>query len=493
MWDAIGQFFEVLAINVRPADILDVLLTTVFLYAIFAWIRDRVSRVVGFGIGFIALIYALAQYLELYLILMVFRVGAVVIALALVVVFQDDIRRLFEQIRVMNPWERRHPAFDQTHLDTLVEAVRQMADSRVGALIVLPGRESLDVHLHGGIEAHALLSIPLLVSIFHPKTAGHDGAVIIRDGRIETIAVHLPLSTRHAKLNSAGTRHAAALGLAERSDALVIVVSEERGTVSVAHENELTQLDSAAALAPRIRQLQAASHDDAGAGHAKPGWLTRNLRLKFLALLAACALWLLFAHRVESVQRTYVVPIEYRGLAAQWYVEEPKPINARVEFTGTERAFDTFDPARLKLSVDLSDLAQGSQRIALSDAQLDAPPGLEVTDITPPVLNLRASRMETQKIAVRAQIHGEPAPGYAVKKVVSQPGRVEVLVPKSMKTAPKDLQTEPISVQGLSASKSVQAQLLPAKDTRFPKDTPPMINVRIEIERDAAPASKDAH
>src|SRR5690554_82260 len=492
MWESIGQFFEVLAINVRPADILDMLLTTVFLYAIFAWIRDRVSRVVGFGIVLIAMIYALAQYLELYLILMVFRGGALVIALAFVVVFQDDIRRLFEQIRVMNPWERRHSAFDQTHLDTLVEAVRQMAENRVGALIVLPGRESLDVHLHGGIEAHAMLSIPLLVSIFHPKTAGHDGAVIIRDGRIETIAVHLPLSTRHAKLNSGGTRHAAALGLAERSDAFVIVVSEERGTVSVAHENELTVLDSAARLVPRIKELQVASQDDSGAVRGKPGWLTRNLRLKFLSLLTASALWLLFAHRVESVQRTYVVPIEYRGLAAQWYVEEPKPINARVEFTGTERAFDTFDPARLKLSVDLSELTRGSQRIALTDAQLDAPPGLEVTDITPPVLNLSASEIETQKIAVRAQIQGTPAPGYAVKKVVSEPGRVQVLVPKSMKTTIKDLQTEPISVEGLSASKSVEAQLLPGKDIRFPKDTPPMIKVRIEIGRDDSPAPNDA-
>ncbi|AWV89120.1 diadenylate cyclase [Bradymonas sediminis] len=485
MLESIARFFEVLAFNMRAADILDVLLTTVFLYAIFVWIRDRISRVVGFGIALIGVIYGLAHYLGLYLMLMVFRVGAVVIALAVVVVFQDDIRRLFEKIRVMNPWKASDPKFDQHQLEVLVEAVERMARGRVGALIVLPGREALGVHLHGGIEARATLSVPLLESIFHPKTPGHDGAVIIEDGRIDRIAVHLPLSTRHAKLNQGGTRHAAGLGLAERSDALVIVVSEERGTVSVAQEHELVVLDSAADLGPRIEAFHASSREHPEEVRWLPHWLTRNFRLKILALLVASTLWLFFAHRVENVRRTYEVPIEYRGLAEQWYVEEPKPINARVEFTGSERAFDNVDPARLKLSVDLSALSKGSQRIALEDAQLDAPAGISVAEINPPVLNLTASEMVKTKVAVRAQINGKPLPGYEVKKVVTEPGRVQVRVPKAMASTIRELQTEPISLEGLDTSKSLKVQLLPGKDIRFPGDAPPVVSVRLEIEKAA--------
>lgn len=483
MFESIRQFFDVLLVNIRVADMLDVLLTSGFLYLIFAWMRDRISRVVGFGIVLIGIVYGVAQYLDLYLILMFFRVGVVVIALAFVVVFQDDIRRLFEQVRVLNPWKNGGSKFGQRQLETLVEAVDLMAEERLGALIVLPGREALGVHLHGGVEAHATLSVPILMSIFHPKTAGHDGAVIIEDGRVEKFSVHLPLSTRHQKLNRGGTRHAAALGLAERSDALTIVVSEERGTVSVTHEHELTVLESAAQLGPRIEEFYASSTDDNTEAGGLPGWLTHNLRLKLLSLLVASTLWLFFAHRVESVQRTYEVPIEYRGQPKRWYVEDPKPISARVEFTGSERAFDDVKTAQLKLSVDMRHLTKGTQRIALKDAQLDTPTGLSVTDITPHTLTLTAHEMVKKKITVQPQIQGKPAAGYTVKKVVTQPGRLQVRVPKALASGVTEVQTEPISVEGLVGSKNLEAQLLPSKDIRFPGEDPPVVKVRVEIVR----------
>jgi uncharacterized protein (TIGR00159 family) len=492
MFDSIRQFFETLLVNLRAADVIDVALIAGLIYAVLAWMRDRVSHVVGFGIVLVAVIYALAQYLDLYLTSMVFQVGIVAIILSLIVVFQDDIRRLFEQLRVMKPWETTVSKSYRKEMDTLVEAVGQMVEKRVGALIVLRGREALDVHLHGGIEAHAAVSVPILLSIFNTKTPGHDGAVIIDEGRIEKFAVHLPLSTKLEKLGRGGTRHAAGLGLAERCDALVIVVSEERGTVSVGREHELAVLDSAAELGPVIEKFQESERHEKRAVRGLPRWVTHNLWLKLIAGLMAASLWMLFAYRVETVQRTYEVPIEYRGLAENWYVQDPKPISARVELSGSERAFDDVDPASLKLSVDLSRLGQGTQRIALSDQQFDAPTGLTVNDIIPHTLRLTAQKLVDAKLPVDAQLQGEPAAGFEIVRVVTEPGRVDVEVPEHLAEAIDELQTEPIPIDGLSEDKTVKAQLLPGKNLRFPGDSPPAINVRIEVARVAPEGTRPA-
>jgi DNA integrity scanning protein DisA with diadenylate cyclase activity len=152
----------------------------------------------------------------------------------------------------------------------------------MGALIVIPGRESIERHTEGGIEIDARLSEPLLLSLFDPNSPGHDGAVVIQGSRISAFAVHLPLSTVPA---GRGTRHAAALGLAERCDALCVVVSEERGTISLAREGAIRPIANEAQLAGDLPQLslrmlpeRLATPRSGGAGRrASPRWAWRQL------------------------------------------------------------------------------------------------------------------------------------------------------------------------------------------------------------------------
>lgn len=492
MLHAVGSFVETLVYNLRAADLLDVLFIAGLLYGLFAWMRHRVSRVVGFGILSVGLVYALAQTLDLYLTSMVFQVGLTIIALALVVVFQDDIRRLFERLRTLSVGDSGGGTIAVRDRQTLVDAAAQLASQRIGALIVLPGRESLDVHLHGGVTAHADVSVPLLMSIFHPKTGGHDGAVIIDDGKVERFAVHLPLSTRTAKLGPGGTRHAAALGLAERCDAFVIVVSEERGIISVAHEGELVALASPEELSRHIERFgraERAERAERAAGGARrwPRWLAHDVGLKFAAVGLASLMWLLFAYRVETVQRSYEVPIEYRGLASNWYLQDPKPIKARVELNGSERAFDDIDASQLKISVDLNKLEEGPQQIALTESQLNEPAGVSVSDFEPGTLRIKAHKLVKADLPVKAQTKGKVADGYALETVVTEPGRVEVMVPQYLKGFVHELQTEPIDVDGLTRTKTVQATLISSQQVRFEGNEPPKIKVRLEVAPRPAP------
>ena len=119
---------------------------------------------------------------------------------------------------------------------------------------MLPQREPIESHVEGGIALDGRLSEPLLLSLFDPSSPGHDGAVILRGAQIERFAVHLPLSVNRAALGPGGTRHAAALGLSERCDAICIVVSEERGTVSVARDGLLRVLARPQDLALELRR-----------------------------------------------------------------------------------------------------------------------------------------------------------------------------------------------------------------------------------------------
>ena len=153
------------------------------------------------------------------------------------------LRRLFEQIAVLGL--RRRPARTRTDgIATLAGALLRLARAHIGALVVVPGREPVERHLLGGIALDAAISEELLLSIFDPRSPGHDGAVLVQGDRLGRFAVLLPISEDHPHLGPGGTRHAAARGLAERCDALCVVVSEERGTVAVASAGELQVLET---------------------------------------------------------------------------------------------------------------------------------------------------------------------------------------------------------------------------------------------------------
>src|SRR5262249_3136950 len=134
-------------------------------------------------------------------------------------------------------------------IDILTTSVAKLVLDKTGALIVLHGRDPLHRHVDGGWDLDGALSQPLLDSIFDPHSLGHDGAVLVQRGRLARFGCHLPLSKQ---LSDLGTRHAAALGVTERTDALCIVVSEQRGTITVSRNGELETLPDSRVLQQRL-------------------------------------------------------------------------------------------------------------------------------------------------------------------------------------------------------------------------------------------------
>ena len=165
------------------------------------------------------------------------------ILVSLPVIFQPELRRVLERMGRTGGlfrWGNRESVAEQV-TGYLVAAALRLSEHRHGALIVLEGETGLQDYVETGVRVDGVVSTPLLLTIFFPKTPLHDGAVILRDNRVVAAKCVLPLSSRPSAEAQYGTRHRAALGITEQSDALAIVVSEETGTISVARNGRMVR------------------------------------------------------------------------------------------------------------------------------------------------------------------------------------------------------------------------------------------------------------
>ncbi|MBU2234680.1 MAG: diadenylate cyclase, partial [Proteobacteria bacterium] len=284
--------------NFRILDLLDIAIISVMISALLIWFKNRATRFVFLGITLLGVIYILARFFQLYLTTVVLQAFFAILLFVLVVIFQEDLRRFFERLGLLGRFRKKIftvTTFSES-AEIIAETTAALAHKRIGALIVIQGEDPLDRHLTGGSNIDGLLSQPLLESIFDPHSIGHDGAVLVDGNRVMRFGCHLPLSANAARHGNLGLRHSAALGLSERSDAICIVVSEERGTISLAREERIQEIANASAL--RI-ELETFSEKRIPLSKPTPilNWLKKNQREKVLAIILAGILWVVFGYQ----------------------------------------------------------------------------------------------------------------------------------------------------------------------------------------------------
>lgn len=478
MVESVQNFLHNLLADVRLVDLLDVALVAVFLYLCMVWLGRAASRPALVTVLLVLMLYLLARTFDMYLTAMLFQVGLTAIVLGLVLIFQEDIRRGLERLTAWGTPADLSPAATGKTVDVLTESVARLAGLQIGALLVFHGRQPLDRHIRGGVPVRADISLPLLQSIFDPHSPGHDGAVLIRGERIELLGVHLPLSENLQEVGNAGTRHTAALGLAERSDALVVVVSEERGTISVASAGRLEVLDSPAELKRRLEAYYHNLHPrDERRGVE---WLTHNLGLKAAAVVAACVLWGLFALRTETVQHTFEAIPVYRGLPDGWGVD---PTTVQVTVSGSERAFRMLDEQSLTMSLDMRGTRRlGRQEVAFAEEDVHLPRGLKVTQIIPNSAALTVFRTETRKLEVEVQIGKFPT-GASLLDYRAEPLYVPVLLRIDGGTPPTKIPTEVLDLGNITQSQTLRVRLNLPPGVYLIDAANATVNVRLVVKK----------
>jgi uncharacterized protein (TIGR00159 family) len=374
-------FISTLRPYIRVADVLDIAVVAFFLYVGLLWLKQRAAYSVTITIALVAWLYTLAHLLGMNLTLSLFQAGLTAILVALVLVFQQDIRRAFDRLATWGVFARQpQPAALAQAIDTLVEAMTVLAANKIGALMVIRGRESLERHIRGGVIVNGHISLPLLYSIFHPASPGHDGAVLIGGTQIERLGVHLPLSANLAEIGTAGTRHTAALGMAECSDTLVLVVSEERGAMSVAEKGKLESIGAAADLKEHLQRFYEDVLPTSGQARRR-AWFTHHLGSKLAALALASLLWVLFAYDIESTERTLPVKVQTEG-SLPWRLRlvelKAQPAEMSILLLLREPGWGRITELRTK-PLDLSKIRQTTtlRLPLLLPEQAQLPPGVE--------------------------------------------------------------------------------------------------------------------
>jgi diadenylate cyclase len=226
-------------------NFVDVVTTAVFIYAGLALLRKTKSIFIFRGIGILVVVYIASFFLNLKLTTSLFNGFFSFFVIILVVLFQKELRRFFENFSVsfFNPFAEEDIPIHRESVEMIVNSIQYLAKKKIGALIVLVGKQQVERFFEGGYPLNGKVSEPLIISIFDNRTPGHDGALIIDNGLVMKFGTHLPLSEDFKKFGNIGTRHTAGLGLSERTDALIIIVSEERGTITVARNSNLKVVD----------------------------------------------------------------------------------------------------------------------------------------------------------------------------------------------------------------------------------------------------------
>ena len=244
--------------QVRPATILDIGITALLIYWLFSLIRGTRAVRLVIGVTVLFIVYFAARLLQLRLLTQILETGAVVGLFALVVVFQPEIRRALDRIGRVGSMRWLLSAEDRTADAVATEVARAAALLSAeghGALIVLERETGLEEIAETGVMIHGDLSADLLRTVFTPRSALHDGAVIVRGGTVLAAGALLPLAETTVHTERYGTRHRAALGITEQTDALVVVVSEENGQVSLVQRARIVRNLSEQQLARQLRTL----------------------------------------------------------------------------------------------------------------------------------------------------------------------------------------------------------------------------------------------
>jgi uncharacterized protein (TIGR00159 family) len=371
-------------LNFTWQDALDIFISAFFIYLLLIFIKQTRTYFVFTTLATLVVISYIARVFDLGLTRQLFQPILTFFLVIFVIVFQREIRRFFRWFAAgQATFGRKIGSLNADISGTIVKAVQEMARLKFGALVIITGEYPLDDAIEGGFALDGKISSPLILSIFDHTTPGHDGAMIIESKRIKKFGVHLPLAEDFKGFATMGTRHRAGIGISERTDCLAIIVSEERGSISVAENGKLTILQSAGELDDIIKRfMKENAHDE----ERPPLWkfiLVNNFISKLLSIIVAVILWLVLVVQAGLVSKDFVAPVEIRQLTPGYQVAQVTPSIVQVSLNGADHDIDVVGSDDIRVRLDLSNLTDGTHTIKLTPEQIQYPSYLTLTKIAP--------------------------------------------------------------------------------------------------------------
>jgi len=373
----------------RWQDGLDILILTFVFYRLYLRLRKKKALRMILAILALPFYYLIAQWIDLPLSVWGLQNLWAVVLLVLVVIFQQEIREVLGSITLPSFLFGKSERLSPKRADKIVGAAFTMAEKGMGGLIILRGGDDLEEFIHGKTLLNAEINEDMLISIFNPQSPLHDGAVILWGDRIQYATVLLPVSKSPSLPKEWGTRHRAGVGITEISDAECIIISEERREVLFACRGKVEKKEGREDLKKNLSDLPAFSEEK----ERQMGWpkkLFHHLPQKALFLFLVCVLWI-FVIGMRQGEISFKTPIEYYSIPQNLEMvgEPPKEMNVRLR--GSQKLLSGINPDHLRVRVDLSDARSGMNHLSLSDANMNVPSGISVTNFYPRTIRVQLS------------------------------------------------------------------------------------------------------
>ena len=454
-------FLEKLIAIIRWQDVLDILLNSYILFRLYIILRGTRLFLVVVFIFVLLIVQQIVSISSMILTHTVLQGIAALTAIGVLIVFRYEIRSLFQAKGIKDILWHVSTKPIVTPVEIIAGSVYQLARKRIGALIVLPGRQPVDAAIQNSVSWNGEVSREMIETIFWPDNPVHDGAAVIQGNQINRVAAILPLTERSGLPMRFGTRHRAAIGLTERSDALVLVVSEERGEVSLAHMGQVEKVKDAAQLEKRLRQHTGMASDSSRRATND----RRSAAIAFgLSLLVVSSVWYSYSLGFVRSLTTVEVPIEFVKRDARLEIIESSSTSVRIQLSGSLQLINRLDPSQIKVRFDLSKAVAGRNSLTITEDDIILPPGASLKKVEPSSIDIMVDTIGQKRLPVQVDWTGTLPPGILVQSVRLEPETVEVTGGQLLLNEMDTIYTAKVPVDELqkSGEQRVALALVPA-------------------------------
>jgi diadenylate cyclase len=445
------HFFE----GFRWQDVVDIGLNSYILFRFYVLFRGTYVFRVLIGLTMLWFFQQIAGYTGLIVTSWVVQGIVAVAALIIVVVFRNEIRSVLQAKNLKTILWGFTVKTRVAPVDVIADSAFELARRKQGALIVIPGEEDIRESVQGGIDWNGDISKEMILSIFFPDNPVHDGAVIIDGDRVSRVGTILPLSRRDDLPSHLGTRHRAALGLAEGSDALAVVVSEERGEVSLAKGSRLREIGSRSKLIQKLEEHFGISETD--------GPQVKRERLEvttaaLVSLLFIAGFWFSISRGLETMV-TFDVPIEYQNRDPNMEIVHASVNSVRLNLSGSGTLVKSTRPDQVRVRLDLSNSTAGQNTYAITSNNISLPPGIVLKDVAPQNVVVDLDVTVRKELPIQIDWAGRLPENFVLAEVTVEPQRVEIIGSKRVLENIQTIYTEKVPLDRLRDVGVIEAAL----------------------------------
>lgn len=447
--DPVYIFFS----SLRWQDILDICINSYILFRLYALFRGTATFRVMVGLVFLLFFQRLSLSLGLIVTSWVLQIITASAALIIIVIFRNEIRMVF-QTRNMRAilWgvpQKIHKAA----IEILSDTVFDLAEMRVGALLVYPGKDDLGEHIQNSVPWQGVVSKEMIKSIFWQGNPVHDGAAIVEGERISQVACILPLSLRDDLPATFGTRHRAAIGLSEKSDALVVVVSEERGRVVTVKGDVFTYPKSRAELRGILEE-----HVGRKTFHTKAEKSERYemITAACLSFLLISASWFAFTRSLDTLV-SFEVPIQYTGRVPGVDIVGSSDDVVRVHVSGSGALIRSVRADQVAVNIDLGSVPMGINTLRILPSDVSLPPGVSLNRVTPSEIEVTLDKYDIKVLPLQADWTGKLSDNLLLTEASLDPAQIQITGRSLLLKGISTLYTEKLPLDGIDKTGRISA------------------------------------